>query len=96
MAKFFAMTSKGLVDVLEQELKDMGLQKLERGISGVYFEGPRAHCYRANLRSRTATRIILPILDFPAYKNEDLYHNIQKHDFTKYIPANGKAIQARK
>ena len=89
MAKFFAMTSKGLVDVLEQELKDMGLQKLERGISGVYFEGPWAHCYRANLRSRTATRIILPILDFPAYKNEDLYHNIRKHDFTKYIPPNG-------
>lgn len=89
MAKFFAMTSRGLVDVLEQELKDMGLHKLERGVSGVYFEGPWAHCYRANLRSRTATRIILPILDFPAYTNEDLYHNIRKHDFTKYIPANG-------
>jgi putative N6-adenine-specific DNA methylase len=26
-----------------------------------------------------------PILDFPAYNAEDLYHNVMKHDFTKYI-----------
>jgi putative N6-adenine-specific DNA methylase len=26
-----------------------------------------------------------PILDFPAYNGEDLYHNLRKHDFTKYI-----------
>jgi putative N6-adenine-specific DNA methylase len=34
---------------------------------------------------RTATRILKPILDFPAYQYDDLYHNVLKHDFTKYI-----------
>lgn len=96
MARFLAMTSRGLVDVLEQELKDLGMQKVLKGLGGgVFFEGNWAACYRANLRSRVATRILLPILDFPAYKPEELYHNILKHDFTKYIDPNGKiAVEA--
>lgn len=90
MARFFAMTSRGLSDVLEQELKDLGGEKVLKGQGGVYFEGNWATCYRVNLRSRVATRVILPILDFPAYKPEDLYHNVLKHDFTKYIAPTGK------
>ncbi len=90
MARFLAMTSRGLIDVLDEELRELGLQKVLKHPSGVYFEGSWADCYRANLRSRIATRIILPVLDFPAYKPEELYANVLKHDFTKYIPATGK------
>lgn len=86
MARFLAQTSRGLSDVLEQELKSLGCEKVLKGPGGVFFEGNWATCYRVNLRSRTATRVLLPILDFPAYKPEDLYHNVLKHDFTKYIP----------
>lgn len=89
MPKFFAMTSRGLQDVLENELKEIGLTKTLKGQGGVFFESNWAGCYRANLRSRTATRIILPILDFPAYNQEELYNNIRKHDFTKYIEQTG-------
>lgn len=95
MPRFFAMTSRGLVDVLEQELKEMGIEKTERMHGGVMFESNWGGCYRVNLRSRIATRVLLPILDFPAYKPEDLYHNILKHDFTKYISPNGTiAVEA--
>ncbi len=95
MPRFFAMTSRGLGEVLEQELLEMGIEKVERMFGGVQFEGNWASCYRANLRSRIATRVLMPILDFPAYKPEDLYHNVQKHDFTKYIPPNGTiAVEA--
>lgn len=95
MARFLAMTSRGLAEALEQELKEMGLERVQRGPGGVAFEGNWAACYRANLRSRIATRIVLPILDFPAYKPEELYHNVLKHDFTKYIKPTGKiAVEA--
>lgn len=95
MARFLAMTSRGLAEPLEQELKELGLERVLKGPGGVYFEGNWAACYRANLRSRIATRIVLPILDFPAYKPEDLYHNVRKHDFTKYIEPTGKiAVEA--
>jgi putative N6-adenine-specific DNA methylase len=89
MARFFAMTSRGLSDVLEAELRELGFDKILKGLGGVYFDSNWAGCYRANLRSRVATRILLPILDFPAYQPEELYHNIRKHDFTKYIKPEG-------
>ena len=95
MPRFFAMTSRGLGEVLEQELHEMGITKTERAFGGVQFEGNWADCYRVNLRSRIATRVLLPILDFPAYKAEDLYNNILKHDFTKYIKPTGTiAVEA--
>ncbi len=89
MARFFAITSRGLNEGLESELRELGLEKVLRGPGGVFFEGSWAACYRANLRSRLATRILLPILDFPAYNPEELYNNVLKHDFTKYIDATG-------
>lgn len=85
MAKFFAVTSKGLADVLTHELAALGLKPLDKGPAGVAFEANWEGCYRANLALRTATRILLPVLDFPAYQPEELYNNIKKHDFTKYI-----------
>lgn len=89
MPRFIALTSRGLGEVLEQELREMGITNAARDFGGVSFEGNWATCYRANLRSRVATRIIMPIQDFPAYKPEELYANVLKHDFTKYIPPNG-------
>jgi 23S rRNA G2445 N2-methylase RlmL len=83
------MTSRGLQDVLEQELKEIGISKTLKGQGGVFFDTNWAGCYRANLRLRTATRVLLPILDFPAYNPEELYNNIRKHDFTKYIDKDG-------
>ena len=85
MAQFYATTALGLVDALENELITLGF-KIERKISsGVFFETNWEGCYRANLQSRIASRILKPLIDFPAYNGEDLYHNVKKHDFTKYI-----------
>lgn len=85
MAEFIAVTSKGLADVLADELMALDLKVLKKGPAGVTFESNWEGCYRANLELRTATRIIKPVLDFPAYKPEELYNNIKKHDFTKYM-----------
>jgi 23S rRNA G2445 N2-methylase RlmL len=85
MAHFFASCPKGLADVLETELKAMGLKTWEKSTAGVLFESNWAGCYKANLNSRFASRILKPVLDFPAYQNDELYNNIRKHDFTKYI-----------
>jgi 23S rRNA (guanine2445-N2)-methyltransferase / 23S rRNA (guanine2069-N7)-methyltransferase len=90
MPKFVAVTSPGLTEELLKELEGLGLKKCEAHLSSVEFESNWEGCYRANLCSRLSTRILLPILEFPAYKIEDIYHNIQKHDFTKYINANGR------
>ncbi|WP_413575540.1 THUMP domain-containing class I SAM-dependent RNA methyltransferase [Bdellovibrio sp. HCB290] len=88
MAEFFASTARGLVEPLEQELKDLGLKVTDKTAGGVYFESNWEGCYKANLHSRMASRILKPILDFTAYQPEELYNMILRHDFTKYIKPN--------
>ncbi len=88
MPQFVAVTSNGLTDVLADEVASLGFKVIEKNRSGVTFESNWEGCYRANLELRTATRILKPVLDFPAYNGDDLYHNLQKHDFTKYIRVN--------
>lgn len=95
MPNFFALTSRGLVDALRDELAEMGAKRLEKEPGGVHFESNWAMVYRANLRLRTATRVVKPILQFPAYKNEELYNNIRKYDFTRLIGPDGTlAVEA--
>jgi putative N6-adenine-specific DNA methylase len=85
MPQFFAVTATGLADALEAELKELGFDHTEKNASGVFFESNWEGCYKVNLQSRLASRVLKPVLDFPAYNAEDLYNNIRKHDFTKYI-----------
>lgn len=95
MPTFFALTSRGLVDALRDELAEMGAERLEKEPGGVYFDSNWAMVYRANLRLRTATRVVKPIMRFPAYKNEELYNNIRKYDFTRLIGPEGTlAVEA--
>lgn len=85
MPQFFASTARGLVEPLETELKGLGLDITGRGAGGVFFESNWEGCYKANLHSRLASRILKPVLDFTAYQPEELYSQILRHDFTKYI-----------
>lgn len=88
MPQFFASTARGLVEPLELELKELGLKVTDRYIGGVFFESNWEGCYKANLHSRLASRILKPVLDFTAYQPEELYAQILRHDFTKYIKPN--------
>ncbi len=85
MPKFCATTSQGLRDALLQEMTELGLKKLEPHGKQVYFEGNWRDCYKANLELATASRVLYSILEFPAYTPDDIYHNVKKHDFSKYI-----------
>ncbi len=85
MPQFLATTAKGLVEPLELELQKLGFTNTLKIAAGVFFDSNWEGVYKANVQSRLASRILKPILDFPAYKGEDLYNNILKHDFTKYI-----------
>ncbi|MNK06259.1 Ribosomal RNA large subunit methyltransferase K/L [compost metagenome] len=88
MPEFFASTARGLVDPLEAELKAMGMKTTDKTAGGVYFETNWEGCYKANLNSFLASRILKPILDFTAYQPEELYTQILRHDYTKYIRPN--------
>lgn len=70
---YFATCPRGLEAVLADELRGIGAAAIRAVPGGVGFEGDLAACYRANLHSRIATRVLLR-LGHAAYRNEqDVY-----------------------
>ncbi len=86
MPRFLAITSRGLIEPLADELKELGIKGIKARGDSVEIDSSWADLYRIHLHSRLASRVLLPVADFTAYNEEDLYHGvIKRHDFTKYI-----------
>jgi putative N6-adenine-specific DNA methylase len=77
MEKFFATCPRGLEDLLGEELTAAGAQELRSLPGGVAFRGDWAVCYRANLHSRLATRILWLLSRAPYEREEDIYRQAQ-------------------
>ena len=73
MENFFAPCPRGLEAVLAQELAALGATGIAAADGGVQFAGPFALCYRANLESRIASRILWRVASAPYKSEEDIY-----------------------
>nr|MBL8409881.1 class I SAM-dependent RNA methyltransferase [Dechloromonas sp.] len=73
MNKYFAICPRGLEEYLLAELASVGASELRTTHGGVFFSGEWSVCYKANLESRIATRILWHIVKGPYAKEEDIY-----------------------
>ncbi|HEV2007468.1 MAG TPA: THUMP domain-containing protein, partial [Burkholderiales bacterium] len=73
MEHFFAPCPRGLEAVLAQELAALGAADIEVTDGGAHFTGPLTLCYRANLESRIASRILRRVAVAPYRSEEDIY-----------------------
>ena len=73
MEHFFAPCPRGLEPILAQELAALDAAAVEAGDGGVRFAGPFALCYRANLESRIASRILWRVGTAPYRSEDDIY-----------------------
>ena len=87
-----AKTFKGLEEVLAQELIELGANDVQLERRAVSFRGDKALLYRANLCLRTASRILVPIVEAtltPKKKNiapEDLLHEaVKRVEWSRYM-----------
>jgi putative N6-adenine-specific DNA methylase len=71
--QFFAPCPRGLESVLADELKTLGAQAIVPTPGGVGFAGPFDLCYRANLESRAASRVLWRVWQGPYRSETDLY-----------------------
>jgi putative N6-adenine-specific DNA methylase len=85
LQKFHAKTLKGLEPLLAEELKSLGASSTEIVNRGVTFHGGMALMYRANLASRLALRILLPVLHFEATDSDKLYRQVRRFDWSRYL-----------
>ena len=83
--ELIAKTFMGLEEVLAQELTQLGANNVQIGRRMVSFTGNKETMYRANFQLHTAIRVLKPIAHFRATSAEDMYEEVKKIDWSKYI-----------
>ena len=73
MEEFFATCPRGLEMVLADELEAFDARRVHAVGGGVFLSGELFLCYRANLESRTASRILWRITGGPYRHEQDIY-----------------------
>jgi putative N6-adenine-specific DNA methylase len=71
---FFAPCPRGLESVLVTELEQLGAASVQARDGGVQFQGDWRICYRANLESRIASRILWQVASQPYTSEADIYN----------------------
>ena len=81
---FFAICPGGLDEVLKKEVEKLPAKVTAVYPGGVEFEGDLATAYRANLKLRSASRVLLQLTRFKKiFKPEELYRAVSQVDWTK-------------
>jgi len=70
MEKFFATCPRGLEQLLAEELQQLTAKNIRTVGGGVHFSGEFSLCYRANLESRIASRVLWQVTR-DRYRDED-------------------------
>jgi putative N6-adenine-specific DNA methylase len=83
--KLFAACAPGLEAYLEAELRALALKGLHPGNGGVAFTGDLSDVYRANLRLRTASRVLVRLGQFRATEFWGLHKRASKLDWERYL-----------
>ena len=74
-----ATTLKGLEEVLADEIFELGGQEIEVLKRAVRYNGSDEILYKANLKLRTALRVLVPIYSFITENEQDLYREIHEY-----------------
>ena len=84
-----AKTLYGFEELLATELRNLGAMDVKPGVRSVSFVGDKGFMYKANLGLRTAIKILKPIKTFRVLNEQDLYNNIYKINWSKYLKESG-------
>ncbi len=99
MPDFFAPCPRGLEAVLHNDLETLHAQNVRSVEGGVHFTGDWALCYRANLESRIASRILWRVKETTYRTEQDIYQAVfdlqwqRWFDVTHTIRVNTTAIR---
>lgn len=80
---YYAPCPRGLEALLAQELQALGAHGVHASGTGVAFEGPLALCYRANLHSRLASRVLLRVGECDYRREQDVYQYVLGIDWAR-------------
>ncbi|TVR63304.1 MAG: bifunctional 23S rRNA (guanine(2069)-N(7))-methyltransferase RlmK/23S rRNA (guanine(2445)-N(2))-methyltransferase RlmL [Candidatus Competibacteraceae bacterium] len=88
-SSFLATAPAGVEPLLAAELADLGAAAPQPVRGGIRFRGSLELAYRACLWSRTASRVLLQLAEFPAADAEALYTGLHDLPWEEHLAANG-------
>lgn len=87
MERFFATCPRGLELLLVDELRELNAEKIHAFGGGVQFAGDFFLCYRVNLTSRIASRVLWQVADGGYRGEEDIYRIAYAPRWTDWFDA---------
>jgi putative N6-adenine-specific DNA methylase len=90
----FAVTAPGLEPLAARELRELGLAPGAPEPGGVSFRATPAGLYAANLRLRTASRVVVRVAEFPARAFHELERQARRIPWERFV-APGTAVAFR-
>ncbi len=82
---FFATVGRGLEELVGEELKNLGFESVRVQRGGAVFDSSLEGAYRACLWSRLASRILLPLAEFSAEDDDQLYAGTRTVNWTDHL-----------
>ncbi|MGQ0621379.1 MAG: bifunctional 23S rRNA (guanine(2069)-N(7))-methyltransferase RlmK/23S rRNA (guanine(2445)-N(2))-methyltransferase RlmL [Panacagrimonas sp.] len=90
----FVTCPRGLEPLLVTELQGLGAHAAKERSGGVAASGDRSLAYRACLWSRVASRVLMPLKNYPLTSADDLYAGAHAIDWTElFSPDSSFAIE---
>lgn len=87
-----ATTAFGIESVLARELDAIGVTEHSTLNGRIYYKGDDEVLAKSNIMLRTADRILLNMAEFKALSFEELFQNVKKIEWEKYLPKNASFI----
>ena len=87
---FCAPCHFGLESVLKREVADLGLETARVEDGKVFFYGEASDVPRANIRLRTAERVLLVVSEFEARTFDELFENVKALDWKRFLPRDAR------
>ena len=75
----------GTEEVLSRELRELGAMNITPVKRGVRFQGDMGFLYKANLWLRTALRILMPVSEFKARNEEEIYRRLKQFPWEEHF-----------
>jgi putative N6-adenine-specific DNA methylase len=91
---FLAITAPGIEEILNAELKELGIKTGKKIPGGVEFRGSTADLRRANLWSRVANRVVERVDEFHASTFYELERRAKKIEWGKFLTS-GSSVRFR-
>ncbi|MBK5968071.1 MULTISPECIES: bifunctional 23S rRNA (guanine(2069)-N(7))-methyltransferase RlmK/23S rRNA (guanine(2445)-N(2))-methyltransferase RlmL [Thiorhodovibrio] len=82
---FFVTAARHLETLLAEELRGLGIPEVRETRAGVACAGALADAYRVCLWSRVASRVLLPLAEWPAADPDALYAGIAAIDWSQHL-----------